>query len=396
MDQPCARMNLNYAVANLDARALVLPLLACLSTASVSPQPPPALLPLLSPILAQRVQLLSDDPGRADSWLRLLCWDDAAARRLSAVVESLSLEPHPVSGEVEFKHEKPVMYRRVDQDTFQAKIVLEEPRLDIVCIWCSGPKEEIPGWRIGELWPRKETNHTDMGWCGTVDLAESAASSHATAEKTTFEQRLGPEARASEPLGEPIDQGEADYWRQYDNLNGADDNESLPDPSSARGTAGHLPATSDDAFYARYNEVQPALDDPNNATWHDRMNDSIPDSKEPTEVLAANVKSDLDPDTVAALKFPYEAAGLMANLPESYVPYQAQLLSPLPQEPPSTNVATKKPEEMEASLLTVQRGVKQFIDRTLQNLQQLAKDAGIGSTEFKKLVQNELEQLRAD
>ena len=85
-----------------DSRQLLPPLLACLPTAFVSPRPPPALLPLLSPLLRQRLNFLSSgSASRGDGWLPLLSWDAERAAKLTPIVEHMELEPHPVSGEVE-------------------------------------------------------------------------------------------------------------------------------------------------------------------------------------------------------------------------------------------------------------------------------------------------------
>ena len=64
-------------------RACIAPLLPALGPATVSATPPQAILPLLSPILRQRVQLLSSSDATADPWIRLLCRDPANVARLA-------------------------------------------------------------------------------------------------------------------------------------------------------------------------------------------------------------------------------------------------------------------------------------------------------------------------
>ncbi len=56
-------------------------------------QPGPAVLPILSPILRQRVQLLSS--GSNDPWIRLLTYDISKVPRLIEIAQSGNLEPHP-------------------------------------------------------------------------------------------------------------------------------------------------------------------------------------------------------------------------------------------------------------------------------------------------------------
>src|SRR5271169_3321698 len=119
-------------------RHLLPSLLASLPAAAVSSQPPTALLPLLSPILRQRVQLLS--AATEDPWLPLLCYDPEKASKLSAIAQSDIFEPHPVSGEVEvdWNSEVETRFRRVDEETFEAYVSLREFELSVKLLWCTG------------------------------------------------------------------------------------------------------------------------------------------------------------------------------------------------------------------------------------------------------------------
>ncbi|KAI7012833.1 hypothetical protein KC355_g5283, partial [Hortaea werneckii] len=75
-----------------DSRGLLPPLLACLPTAFLAPRPPPALLPLLAPVLRQKLNYISSGN---DGWLPLLSWDKERAAKLPATVERIQVEPHP-------------------------------------------------------------------------------------------------------------------------------------------------------------------------------------------------------------------------------------------------------------------------------------------------------------
>ncbi len=142
-----------------DTRLLLPPLLACLPTAFASPRPPPALLPLLSPILRQRLQLLSAHAASSsDSWLPLLCWNATSAEELPGIIESDKFELHPVSGDVEISDIDQLKYRRLDNETLHARVVVSEYRLGIIYLWCEGDQEGGgTGWRVSEVtpWPEK-------------------------------------------------------------------------------------------------------------------------------------------------------------------------------------------------------------------------------------------------
>ena len=117
-----------------DSRELLPPLLACLPTSFVSPRPPPALLPLLSPLLRQRVNFLStNNTSRSDGWLPLLSWDTQRAAKLAPVVERMHLEPHPVSGELELDDVRPAKYRRLDEETLHSRLEVEQFELLVFC-----------------------------------------------------------------------------------------------------------------------------------------------------------------------------------------------------------------------------------------------------------------------
>src|SRR5262245_6541543 len=128
-----------------DSRELLPPLLACLSTATASRQPPPALFPHLSPILRQRVQLLA-----SENWLPLLCWDSEVASRLPQVIGELHVEPHPASGEIEVEDPDKILYRRSDAETLHAKLILGEYGLVPTFLWCTGG-DRGNHWALSEL-----------------------------------------------------------------------------------------------------------------------------------------------------------------------------------------------------------------------------------------------------
>ncbi|KAI9749431.1 MAG: hypothetical protein M1815_002538 [Lichina confinis] len=219
-----------------DLSGLISPLLACLVTAAVSSQPPPALLPLLTPVLSQRVQLLSEGDGVPGSWLQLLSWDDMEGQQLSSVVRESSLEPHPVSGEVEFQLEGAVVFRRADRDTLQARIQLKEPCLKTIYYWCSGGEHEAGAWKLNSLSVGRAVHADDTHWYPSIPMADQAP---AAAPATT------PDA-------------DDDYWDQYQSKVEKTSSRESPSGRTAKGTSaddGRLWAEdvgrADEACYAQ-------------------------------------------------------------------------------------------------------------------------------------------------
>lgn len=156
-----------------DPRVLLPPLLACLPVAFVSPRPPPALLPLLSPVLRQRVQFLTAvSVSPSDSWLRLLSWNAEKGEELQSLVDGTNFEPHPVSGEIELPGDTPVTYKRIDEETLHAKIELPDYCLKGVYLWCPDDHEGGgPGWRVAELLPREGPAEDEGTW--SISIGEA-------------------------------------------------------------------------------------------------------------------------------------------------------------------------------------------------------------------------------
>jgi len=159
-----------------DVRAILAPLLTSLPGDSVSNKPPAAVLPVLSPILRQRVQLLSSSSN--EPWIRLLSYDTAKAAKLPGVVQTERLEPHPASGEIEMDWDSEIklQYRRVDAETLQALAVLEELELFFRLVYCTGDQEGGgDGWRVGEVSiADKPSPFASFDGRSTVDEAEKA------------------------------------------------------------------------------------------------------------------------------------------------------------------------------------------------------------------------------
>ncbi|KAK3691133.1 hypothetical protein LTR37_018837 [Vermiconidia calcicola] len=206
-----------------DSRELLPPILACLPTAFASPRPPPALLPLLSPLLRQRVNFLaSNTPSRSDGWLPLLTWDAERAAKLPALVERMHLEPHPVSGEVELDDVRPAKYRRLDEETLQSRLEVEQFELLPIYVWCEtdDPESPGPGWKLSELRSIEDVDDDDGGdWHDGVPEANDAASKREASVpqiQGNDSGRLQP-STSQQPCGEDEDD---DYWASYDRTPG--------------------------------------------------------------------------------------------------------------------------------------------------------------------------------
>ena len=353
-----------------NAQTLLPPLLACLPISFVSPHPPPALLPLLSPLLRQRLTYLN--ASRPDGWVRLLSWDCDGAALLSAAIDRLRLEPvepHPVSGEVELEDVPPATFRRLDRETLQAR--LEVPRFGLwaVYVWCEAEalgEAAGPGWRLAELGAMEwwEGERVVLGWWeGTMTEADDAAACKSPQSGTTLR-----------PHNDKDD--EDDYWASYDRTPGRGP---TPTKTPAAQQARQGPADASRAerdYYARYGaEVQPALDS------HDRDEDAA----------AARGPSTLKGDTLLLVP------SHQRHDDEGARPSGASMFPADDARPSGASMFPADDGPVAVSAVTAldrhQLAIKQHISTDMKSLFRLARTAGMDRHEFARVVTTNLDCL---
>ncbi|KAF2750556.1 hypothetical protein M011DRAFT_455595 [Sporormia fimetaria CBS 119925] len=371
-----------------DPHSLLPPLLACLTTSSTSKTPPAELLPLLSPILRQRVQLLA-----SDEWLSLLCWDRDIASRLPQLLSSLHVEPHPVSSEIEIDDPEKILYRRSDPETLHSRIVLREPGIIPTYLWCTGG-DKGDAWKLAEV---RGVQDEDDGTFWFNSIAE--------ADEGGFKRRPSiqpapaiqpPTTTVTQPAEAPEDEDEDDgsYWAAYDRTPGRTPQQKhSPAPmTNSRVQVG--PTQTEMDYFARYVDVQPALD------AHD------PDEEQPSAVestLLGNTLLTTRPDpTIEPANptlSPAATNGSTANghtsPPEtssnSHYDFEA-LNHPRPSSPSSSSSIERLEQQAESSS-QAELAVKQHVSHELKSLFRLARAAGIEREEFERIVSRELEVL---
>ncbi|CAK1355236.1 hypothetical protein CB0940_01016 [Cercospora beticola] len=380
-----------------EPRELLPPLLACLATSTVSPQPPPALLPLLAPILRQRVNFLSQ--SRTDGWLPLLSWDVGRGAKLPQAVGQINLEPHPVSGELELEDVSAVMYRRLDQETLQVRLEVEQFGLLPIYVWCENDEHASSGagWRLTELRTLSDVNDgTD--WFDTAAEANEAAGTGYNAPTTVG-------ANTAEGVnGSDVDDSNDDYWAAYDRTPGETPARTPAKRSPAPFTSGRLHQLADreeDEYYARYGEeVQPAMDshDPDEDTGEVGQSSlnghTLASVTAPARADSAEYRTSLQPHDAWGAK---DSAIASANERSPEQKTHEQLSMPRPISPASSHSSIDRLEEKAAEMSTAndhaQLAVKQHISTDIKSLFRLAKASGMDREEFVNVVQRELDVL---
>jgi hypothetical protein len=364
---------------NLDS--LLSPLLASLPTASISPSPPTALLPLLSPILRQRVQILSS--ASQDPWLPLLTYNETDAPKLEKVVNNSRFEPHPVSNEVEvdWESEVEVGYKRVDEETLHALVKLREFELGVKCVWCVNDEAGGgDGWRIGEVLVLEEEK--DEEWeVRSIELAEAG---FASTNRNATQISKVPVSKKEEEEEE-----DDDYWAQYDNTPAQTPgpNDTRHNRSSNANVRNGNGATDEDEYYAQYASVQPAMDnhDPDEAQENGHVESSLG-----KEEVTSHYQAQLSSQHESELRKDSEAWGEAQKVEDL-------VLHPRPSSSQSSGSDTVAKLEKLAqdgnNRESSELGIKQHIGTSVKSLWRLAKVVGMEREEFERIVRTELDLL---
>ena len=361
---------------------LLPPLLACLPTACASPHPPPALLPLLSPILRQRVQYLSTTASTSDSWLPLLCWDTHQARKLAGISKNEAFEPHPASGEVEIPDVREIRYRRLDTETFHAQIVLTDVDLALSYLWCKVESEDETGaWRLAELSPISTSLENDTWWQSISEANRRCEENQYTIDGNIKETILTVNDKAH---GNGEEEDEDNYWASYDKTPGK--TATVPKQQNLANAAHDGGAINSDAnYYARYADTQPALD-----------------NDDPSEHYTAGGESILRGDTVAsAFARPREnpLSPTPITFPEHVLDHKQHVDSPMLEHPRPASSASSGSvtvDRLEASAknhFMAEQAIHSHISTSFKSLFRLARNSGMERIEFVRRIQAELETL---
>ncbi|KAI0396690.1 hypothetical protein F5Y17DRAFT_418387 [Xylariaceae sp. FL0594] len=361
-------------------------LLPSLRAAAVSLRPSESVLPLLTPILRQRVQLLSFNSSN-DPWIRLLCYDPAKVPRLAEIAHGEQLEPHPVSGEVEidWDYDAQMRFRRTDEETLEALVTLSGLGLAVRLVYCTG-EGEGDSWKVGEVTVVDAPSpFSAFGGASTIDEAERQ-----------FRDSKQEKAAPVPAQDEDDDDDDDDYWARYDATPGTKTPAAKRSPAPSGAGPQAWNATNEDEYFARYNDVQPAMDN------HD------PDEEANVEISPPLGLATVAPDTngseigdgdVEVEESGIQGSWMLAEPPRSSPPPRdsegPSLVHPYPR-PGSSTGSSSSVEKLEAAAARREQndfGVKQHISRSIKSLFMLSRASGIDREEFEQLVKTELDML---
>ncbi|KAI1341535.1 hypothetical protein F5Y15DRAFT_376387 [Xylariaceae sp. FL0016] len=360
------------------------PVVAVLPAAVASLKPADSILPFLSPILRQRVQLLSSASSN-DPWIRLLCYDTSKVPTLTEIARSESLEPHPASGEIEidWDYDSETQYKRLDEETLQALVALNELGLVFRLVYCTGDPVG-DGWKVGEVTVAdKPSPFSSFGGVSTIAEAERQYSD-SKSKKTAPTLAPNPGVHGAEDEDEDDDD---DYWARYDATPGS------KTPAAKRSPAPQSMQTSnagaEDDYYAQYDDVQPAMDN------HDPDEEANIDAIAPPLGLANPAQTDGIEEVQVNET---QGTWTLAEPPRSPSAHSRSgddpnLVHPHPR-PASSAGSAASVERLEAAAAKQEQsdfGVKQHVSQSIKSLYMLSQASGIDREEFERMVKSELD-----
>lgn len=355
---------------------------------------------MLSPILRQRVQLLST--SSTEPWLRLLSYDTAKAAKLVELAQSGAFEPHPISGEVEvdWDYDAQTRYRRLDEETLQALIAIEMLGLAFQLVYCVGDTAGGgDGWRIGEVttYDRPDPFARFEGASSIAD-AESQFKEKQAAKKSS--QANGLSAASASHTGPFSNAGEEEddddgYWDQYD-ATPAGRTPAQKHSPAPRSLAGAQPSTSQDAtdeanYFAQYDDVQPAMDNHDPDEEAQMAEHDIPPIG--SHETRTNGRGDANGTNESWTLPDADGTGTGSSPRDAHL--NADLLHPRPESSASSNgeQMVAKLEEMADKRGENEFSVKQHVSRSIRSLWLLSRGSGIDREEFENMVKTELDLL---
>ena len=307
---------------------------------------------------------------------------------MDLVSESDAFELHPVSGEIDFGNVDQVAYRRLDEETLQARITVTDLELVIIYLWCEENQEDGGnGWRVSEVRPLEgDTGVASRNWCPTITEADEKAQANMMqdairqGEDHSIMHRLNnPNTVVEEEQEEDHDDDDDDddYWAQYDKTPATQT--SLASPSNLNK---HNRNTSDAEYFERYAQVQPEMD--NDDPSEDRG--AIGQSTLNGDLMASSRGRASEPNNAGFQDTSTQLPGFGPAIADEGISHPTA-------SPQAGSAAVSRLEESAESQSLAEVAVKQHVSTSIKSLFRLCRNSGVERADFDRMVRTELETL---
>ena len=301
-------------------------------------------------------------------------------------MEGIELEPHPVSGEVEIDDVRPAKYRRLDEETLQARLEAEQFDLLPVFVWCEDDQhgDTGAGWKLAEMRSMDDLEDGTEWYTSVLEANEAAGSAAA--------RTLAVPTNGQSGAGDQVEDDDDDYWASYDRTPGRG-----PTPANGKPAAGLAALTTTNGadaeqdYYSRYGaEVQPALDAHDPDEDHAELGESTLNGD---SLVQQHIQQQVQPQERPASR-PTGASMFPADPPKhrDSVLEQPRAISRAGSQS-SIEKLEKKAAEMGENADRAQTAIKTHISTDVKSLFRLAKSTGMDRQEFERIVKTELECL---
>lgn len=306
---------------------------------------------------------------------------------MDIVSESDAFELHPVSGEIDFGDAEDISYRRLDEETLQARVALKDLRLVIVYLWCEGDQEGGgDGWRVSEVGPTDaDTGVAARKWYSTIAEADDEAQENMMkeairqGEEHSAMHRVGNSVAVMEdkPEGEDGDDGDDDYWARYDKTPAAQGSSVRPSDPNRR-----TRPTSEADYFNQYAEVQPEMDNDDPSEDHKAIGESTLNG----DVMASSMGRGIQPDNAPSQDTYALPNGSLVAIADDGISHPTA-------SPPTGPAAVSRLEESGEFQSISEMAAKQHVSTSIKSLFRLCRSSGVERSDFDRMVRTELETL---
>ena len=306
---------------------------------------------------------------------------------MDIISDSDAFELHPVSGEIDFGDLEAIRYRRLDEETLQARVVITDLGIIVVYQWCDGDQEGGGnGWRASEVRPADgEADGSLKTWSPSVTEADEKAkeSMMDDAMRQGEDQSISQASADRIPI---IDNGQNnddddDYWAQYDKTPGRTPAAETPAPLA--NLNGHRRSTSEADYYAQYAQVQPEMDNDDPSEGPQQFGEStLNGNLMASSIQQANQSN--DSHIRESLALPNGAGVEDAN---------GGTAQPDASSPRTRSSTISKLEQSAESQSITQSAITHHVSTSIKSLYRLCRSSGIERPEFDRMIHNEMDTL---
>ena len=309
---------------------------------------------------------------------------------MDIVSESDAFELHPVSGEIDFGDVEEIRYRRLDEETLQARVGLTDLQITIIYLWCDGDQEVSgSGWRVSEVRPlESDSNNAVKSWSSTVFEADGKArdtmmddalrqgEDNSLATGDAHETDNGTRA-AEQTQGDNDD----DYWASYDKTPGVTPAPKSPGPSTVLNA--RTKPTSEAEYFGRYAQVQPEMDNDDPSEDRTTFGESTLNGDTITSTTQTAARLD-EPQMRGSIALPNGSGNEITD---------GGIHQPSASAPRSRSSTVSKLEESAETQSLAESAIMHHVSTSIKSLYRLCRSSGIERSEFDRMIRNEMDTL---